>query len=157
MPYRVGWARRRAGGAGDRVGQRTVLLGVECPRLLLLLVLLLLLLLWLRVARVLEGRDVEWWWRGHGVAGESWRPRLCGSVDRMFEGSVEGRTYQQVVSVSVGAVGEPSRLFVVEFTPGSSVGAVGITAIRVVEGEVRCATTDIWSEELGGTILELSA
>jgi len=70
---------------------------------------------------------------------------------------MEGGTYQQVVSVSVGAIGESTRLFVIEFTPSGGVRAVGITAIRVVEGEVGGSTTDIGSEELGGTILVLSS
>lgn len=149
--HRVGWARGRAGGTGDWVGQGTVLLGVECSRLLLLL------LLWLGIAVVLDGRDVQWWRRLHRVTGEGWWPHLRRKVDRTFEGYIAAKgAYQQVVSV-VGAVGEATRLFVIEFTPGSGVGAVGITAIRVVGGEVGGSTTDVWSEELGRTIFELSA
>ena len=81
-------------------------------------------------------------------------------VDRTFETSIGAKgewTYQHIVPVRIGAIGEPSRLFVFEIPPGSGVGTVGITTIRIVWGEVGGSTTDIWSEELSGTVLELSA
>lgn len=68
-----------------------------------------------------------------------------------------GGTYQQVVSVGVGAVGEPTRFFVVEFSPSSGTDGAGIAAVGVVWREVGGSTTDVWSEELGGPIFELSA
>ena len=78
MPYRVGRARGRTGGAGDRVGEGTVLMRVERSGLLLLLLL---------GSVVLEGGDVEWWRRGHGATREGIWPGLQrGEVDREFEG-----------------------------------------------------------------------
>ena len=55
----------------------------------------------------------------------------------------------------VGAVGEASRLFLIELAPVSG-GVVGIAAIRVGGGKVGGSTNDVWPEELGGAILELS-
>lgn len=149
FPYRVGRARRRAGGAGDRVGQRTVLLRVEYPRLLLLLLL---------CSRVLEGGDVEWWRRGHGGTREGWWPRLGRKGVNGVQGYVEEKgAYQQIVPVGVGAIGEPTRFFVFKFTPCSGIRGVGITAIGIVWRDVGSPPADIRSEELSRTIVELSA
>ena len=63
-----------------------------------------------------------------------------------YDHSGEG-TYQQVVSVSIG---------VIEDNPSRSIGAAGITTIRIVQGEVRGLTTGNWSEELGRVFLQLS-
>lgn len=127
---RVGGARRRAGGAGDGVGEGTVLMRVERSGLLLLLLL---------GSVVLQGGDVEWWRRGHGATREG-----CWSG-------------QQVVPVSVGAIGEASGFFVFKFTPSSGIGTVGLATIGIIWGEFGGSTTDVWSEELSRTILELSA
>jgi hypothetical protein len=151
VPYRVGGARRRAGGAGDRIGQRTVVLGIERSGLLLLLLLL--------CSVILEGWDVKRWRRRHRAAREVRRPRLWrGQVNRVSEGEGRG-TYEQVVPVGVGPVGEAARLFVFEFTPGGGIGPVvgGFPAIGIVCGKVGGSTTDIRPEELSGTTLELSA
>lgn len=100
--WRVGGARRRAGGAGDGVGEGTVLMRVERSGLLLLLLL---------GSVILEGGDVEWWRRGHGATREG-----CWSG-------------QQVVPVSVGAIGEASGFFVFIFTPSGGIGTVGLATI----------------------------
>ena len=54
---------------------------------------------------------------------------------------------------------EPSKSradFCMRNPPDSGVGTAGITTVRIVWGEVGGSTTDIWSEELSGTVLELS-
>ena len=66
-------------------------------------------------------------------------------------------TYQHIVSVRVGAVGEAARLFVVKVCPAGTVDTVGVAAVGVVWGKVGGSTTDVWPEELGGPILEFSA
>ena len=78
-------------------------------------------------------------------------------VDKVLGGGCTAGTYQHIVPVGVGAVGEASRLFVIEFTPGGGGGAVGVAAIRVVGGEVGGSAANVWSEELGGAIVKLSA
>lgn len=127
---RVGGARRRAGGAGDGVGEGTVLMRVERSGLLLLLLL---------GSVVLEGGDVEWWRRGHGATREG-----CWSG-------------QQVVPVRVGAIGEASGFFVFKFAPTAIIGTVGLAAIGIIWGEFGGSTTDVWSEELSRTIIEVPA
>ena len=79
-------------------------------------------------------------------------------VDRTFETSIGAKgewTYQHIVPVRIGAIGKPGRLLYSK-PSGSGVGTAGITTVRIVWGEVGGSTTDILSEELSGTILELS-
>ena len=99
------------------------------------------------------------------VAGEAWSrekesgaaPKVERSMRRSVDTTKRRRAYQQVVSVSVGAVGEATRLFVIEISPTVGIDAVRIAAIGVVWRKVRGPTTDVWSKELSGTVLELSA
>ena len=102
---------------------------------------------------------MEWWRRRHGGTGEGWWPRLRrGKVDDARGIRVQGSgTYQQIISINVGAIGQPTGFFVFEITPGGGVRSVGITAIGIVRGDVGGATADIRSQELSRTIVVLSA
>ena len=66
-------------------------------------------------------------------------------------------THQQIVPVRVRAVGEPTRFFVFEITPGIGIGTVRIATVGIVWGDVGGSSTDIGSKELSRAIVELPA